>query len=97
MDVFDQKQPGSEAWRKMIRPIIAFGAGGAALYYTMDARVEMYEAHLNTCDYLMRSSENCSFDGSDWQLITIMANLGAVSVGVIGWWLAPYTGLTEKP
>lgn len=91
-----QKNSGNGSWRKAVRPIIAVVAGAGSLYYTMEARADMYEAHYAACETLQRFSEYCGFNGSDWQLITIMANIGAISMGFIGWWIAPYTGLTDK-
>jgi hypothetical protein len=90
------KKSGDGSWRKAVRPIIAVVAGAGSLYYTMEARADMYEAHYAACETLQRFSEHCGFDGSSWQLITIMANIGAISMGFIGWWIAPFTGLTDK-
>jgi hypothetical protein len=45
---------------------------------------------------LQTTANSCGHHEEQWQLISITSKLGAVFIGFIGWWLAPYTGLTDR-
>ncbi len=81
--------------RKAARPIIAIATGGIALWITKDAVADLYTNREAARAVLEMTARQCTDKYSTWQLVTLMSSIGAIAIGMLGWWLAPSVGLTD--